>query len=249
MNFTNTWNKMVGFFIIGKKKQRKLNERLIKTLEFAKSEFERLYDEIDSYHKPGFPYYRKVCGAAYTEPGEYQCLACKHIHYYENYLRFEDIKYCSKCGIEFVGEFTKKNKRYNGHNTCFPKFKHPGVTVSVKTLSRKYSMSKTNYTMGDHMLSVENGEYAWETEFEKTILPFCQYMSAKDILDQARKYMQKCKPECRTIQLWAKSQGKERLIKEIRGGDMPRKPKSQIVPPSFFGGFYNPLNPQQLRNF
>lgn len=243
MNFKNTWNKMVGFFIIGKNERRKLNERLIETLEYAKSEFERLYDEIDSYHKPGFPYYRKVCNAAYTEPGEYQCLACKHIHYYQNYINFNDLKYCSKCGIEFVGEFTKKNKRHGYSST----FNHPFVNVIVQSYNRIEYLNKNSWNFYNYV--PDESHYEWTTEYSKAILPFCEYMSAKEILKAARRVMNGCKQESKTIQLWAGPEGKEKLICEIQGNDIPRKPTFQNTPPSFFGGFYNPLNPQQLRNF
>lgn len=184
--------------------------------------------------KKPFPYYRFV--TEWDEAIDYQCLACKEM--FSLGFTPTTLKFCPTCGIEFDGQFSKKNPRYNQYTLKYPYRPQPSVNTFVKIYHRKdiikNSSDKNMFSRGwDNNdivpITAERLEYTkdkdnyykWEEVSRDGIYPFFAHKSSKNILKDQRKRMQYYEKTSKIIQLWAGPVGKERLIKEIIGQDEP----------------------------
>lgn len=184
--------------------------------------------------KKPFPFYRLI--DEWDEAVDYQCLACKET--FSLGFNPTTLKFCPTCGIEFEGQFNKKNPRYNQYTLKYPYRPQPFVNTFIRTYHRKDIIKKNSdknmFSRGwdhDDIVPIteerlnytkdKDNYYKWEEVSQDGIYPFLAHKSAKITLKDQRQRMKYYEKTNKIIQLWAGPLGKEKLIKEIIGQDEP----------------------------
>ena len=178
--------------------------------------------------KKPFPYYRFV--NEWDDASDYQCLACKNM--FSLGFNPTTLKFCPTCGIEFEGEWTKVNPRYNQYNTKYPYFKHPIIKLYIKAYHRKdiikddldsFSLKK-NTPVTQELLNITKDNpkyYKWEDVCTDYILPFCSHASSKIKLREQKNRIKYYTKTSKVVQLWVSVGDKHKMLFDVKGLDEP----------------------------
>lgn len=175
----------------------------------------------------GLPKYIRVNSFTEYETETLQCLTCKDYLY----INGMSPRFCVNCGIEFEGEFTKKNPRYPYQTKFSPKL----IKIVIHTYHRKDISKVSDYgfsiegpvteTRLAHTKDKDN-YYRWEEDYCPIYLsPFFPHLASQRALKAINDSVRYRLKQNKTIRVVAiLPNGTEKILKEVQGEDRPYEP-------------------------